>query len=103
MKFTHVYFFTKAKNVKETGRFDDAVEKGDKDELNGEEEVRASSTAANLFAALAAEALEDETDFDVSNEPQPQPQTVVVPHGQVIILFFFSFFLTIYFGLRKIM
>lgn len=51
--------------------------------MNGEEEVRASSTAANLFAALAAEALEDETDLEVPSEPNPQPQTVMVPGGQV--------------------
>lgn len=53
--------------------------------MNGEEEVRASSTAANLFAALAAEALEDETDFEVPSDPQPQ--AVVVPQGQVIFFF----------------
>lgn len=72
--------------------FEDEVEevkqseevKGPKEEVNGDEEVRASSTAANLFAALAAEALEDETDLEVPSDPQPQP--VMVPQGQVRIV-----------------
>lgn len=44
-------------------------------EVNGEEEVRASSKAANLFAALAAEALEDEEVEMLPAEPAvPQPE-----------------------------
>jgi len=45
-------------------------------EMNGEEEVRASSKAANLFAALAAEALEDE---EVEVISQSVEQTTVAP------------------------
>lgn len=43
-------------------------------EINGDEEVRASSKAANLFAALAAEALEDEDEEEegkTSGETKP--------------------------------
>ncbi|KAL0272764.1 UNVERIFIED_CONTAM: hypothetical protein PYX00_005615 [Menopon gallinae] len=57
--------------------------KAEKEDVNGDEEVRASSKAANLFAALAAEALEDETDLEVPSDPDPQPQTVMVPGGQI--------------------
>lgn len=54
--------------------------------MNGEEEGQVSSTAANLFAAFAAEALEDETDLEVPTDPNPQPQTVMVPGGQVSVV-----------------
>lgn len=81
-------FYTFLGKTESEEKLTDIKCKDDKEEVNGEEEVRASSTAANLFAALAAEALEDETDFEVPSDPQLQ--TVMVPGGQVNITFYIT-------------
>ncbi|KAF3428967.1 hypothetical protein E2986_10961 [Frieseomelitta varia] len=47
------------------------------DDDKDSEKVTVSSTAANLYAALAADCIEDETDLDENVNAQPQPQVLL--------------------------
>ncbi|KOX76374.1 AT-rich interactive domain-containing protein 2 [Melipona quadrifasciata] len=50
-----------------------SIKSEEQDDDKDSEKVTVSSTAANLYAALAADCIEDETDLD-ENQPLPQPQ-----------------------------